>query len=118
MLTLDDKIDRMNEIGTLAIRSARRFHWIIDHDVIRLFPDGSGEGVAGSGTNPYSALESHWRLLTGQGFVLYTRHPHSRILRWNGEQWISVPSDRAFRDRSDSDEDRTADGDLPIPAQG
>jgi len=97
MLTWDGRYQALQAIGFMSIYLEKPFDWRVHHENV-LILDGEDELVPqGRDTNPYGAVDDHWRQLTAASPVLVINRGSKRTLvRWNGTGWVEVePTERA-----------------------
>lgn len=90
MLSWDQRMMKMQELGDLFLYLHAPFDWRVYHKGV-LIIDSKGEDELvpeGHGCNPYEAADNHWRQLTaGQPFL----RVNDKVVVWGQTKWTDVP---------------------------
>lgn len=90
VLTWDDRMYAMQQLGEVYLFMEAAFDWRVRHDSVTMIDGEDQLTPEGCGTNPYSAVDSHWQQLTRPGVLIYAWAPR-RVVMWEGFQWMDLP---------------------------
>jgi len=96
MLTWDGRVQALQAIGFVSLYMEKPFDWRVHHENVAILDDEDELVPQGRSTNPYGAVDDHWRQLTATSPILVIIRDRNRALvRWNGTGWVEVNEARA-----------------------
>ena len=92
MLTWDHRMLKLQELGDVFLYMEAPFDWRVFHKgVLLVDPEGEDDLVPqGQGTNPYAAVDDHFRQLTQGSPLVQAVGDDIRVVQWVQRNWTDV----------------------------